>query len=251
MNTTGNTILITGGSTGIGRGLAEHFHDRGNRVIITGRRQAALDKVVAARPGMASYVVDVTQPGGLSAFARQVVSDHPRLNVLINNAGIMEDEDALAGPAGIDIVDRTIATNLTAPIHLTAHLLPHLLAQPEATVIGVTSGLAFVPLARTPTYSATKAALHSYLQSLRYQLRETAVAVIEIAPPYVQTQLQGERQASDPHAMPLADYLTETMALLGTDLPEGEVLVQRVLRQRFAERDGNAATVFGFLNPAV
>lgn len=250
MQITGNTILITGGGSGIGRGLAEAFHKAGSTVIISGRRRAALDEVTSANPGMASFTVDMTDRDDIVRFAAAVTKSHPALNAVINNAGIMVDEDLLAGPAYLDIAETTIATNLLGPIRLTAALIPHLLAQSRATIMTVSSGLAFVPKASTPTYSATKAAIHSYTQSLRHQLRNTAVEVIEIAPPYVQTTLKGEQQANDPNAMPLGEYLAETMALLAGNLENGEVLVQRVHRQRFAEQTGNAQTVFGFINPA-
>ena len=250
MQITGNTILITGGGSGIGRGLAEAFHKAGNQVVISGRRQSVLDEVTSANPGMASFTVDMTDKASVTKFAAGVIAAHPTLNAIINNAGIMVDEDILAAPSYLQTAEDTIATNLLGPIRLTAALLPHLLQQSRATILTVSSGLAFVPKASTPTYSATKAAIHSYSQSLRYQLRNTAVEVIELAPPYVQTTLQGERQANDPNAMPLADYIAETMDLLAAGPENGEVLVQRVHRQRFAEQTGDAAAVFGFINPA-
>tara|TARA_R110002124_G_scaffold1797_1_gene11330 strand:- start:299 stop:1051 length:753 start_codon:yes stop_codon:yes gene_type:complete len=250
MQITGNTILITGGGSGIGRGLAEAFHAQGNQVIIAGRRQAALDAVTAANPGMTAFTVDMSDPASIAGLAAQVLAAHPALNAVINNAGIMVDEDILKAPDYLATAEDTIATNLLGPIRLTAALLPHLLAQPRATVLTVSSGLAFVPKASTPTYSATKAAIHSYSQSLRHQLRNTNVDVLEIAPPYVQTFLQGAAQANDPNAMPLDEYLSETMALLSGTPENGEVLVQRVHRQRFAEQNGSAAQVFGFINPA-
>lgn len=249
MQITGNTILISGGGSGIGRGLAEAFHKAGNQVIISGRRQSALDEVTSANPGMASFTVDMSDEAAIRQFAQSVTEAFSTLNAVINNAGIMVDEDILAAPVYLATAEETIATNLLGPIRLTAALLPHLLQQASATIMTVSSGLAFVPMASTPTYSATKAAIHSYTQSLRYQLRNTAVDVIEIAPPYVQTTLQGERQANDPNAMPLDAYISETMDLLASNPENGEILVQRVHRQRFAEQTGNAAAVFGFINP--
>ena len=250
MQTTGNTILITGGGSGIGRGLAEAFHRQGNQVIIAGRRQAALDAVTAANPGMTAFTVDMTDPDSIAALAAAVLAAHPGLDAVINNAGIMVNEDLLAGPDHLPTAEATIATNLLGPIRLTAALLPHLLQQPRATVLTVSSGLAFVPMAATPSYSATKAAIHAYTQALRHQLRHSAVEVIEIAPPYVQTMLQGAHQASDPHAMPLQDYLAETMELLASAPAGGEILVERVHPLRFAERDGKAEMMFGAINPA-
>lgn len=250
MRMTGNTILITGGGSGIGRALAEAFHQQGNQVIIAGRRQSMLDAVTAANPGMAAISVDMNERASIEALAQAAIAAYPALNIVINNAGIMQDEDVTAGPGYLAIAEDTIATNLLGPIRLTAALLPHLQQQASAAILTVSSGLAFVPKASTPTYSATKAAIHSYTMSLRYQLRNTSVEVIELAPPYVQTYLQGERQANDPNAMPLDAYIAETMQLLADGPANGEVLVQRVHRQRFAEATGNTEAVFNFVNPA-
>ncbi|MGV8951963.1 MAG: SDR family oxidoreductase [Cypionkella sp.] len=249
MQLTGNTILITGGGSGIGRGLAEAFHQRGNQVIISGRRQSALDEVIAANPGMVGYTLDIADKADVADFAARVVAAHPSLNAVINNAGIMVNEDVVADAHYLDTAEATIATNLLGPIRLTAALLPHLQRQPKATVLMVSSGLAFVSLAVTPTYSATKAAIHAYAQSLRHLLRQTTVDVIELAPPYVQTMLQGVHQASDPHAMPLDAYLAETMDLLGAEPANGEILVERVKPLRFADATGNGQVMFDMLNP--
>ncbi len=228
-----NTILITGGGSGIGRGLAEAFHKLGNTVIVAGRRREALDEVVAANPGMQAEAVDLQDAEALASFAGQLTTKYPALNVVIHNAGIMKHEDAVAGLDPATIVS-TIATNLSAPLQLTAALLPHLLAQAEATIMTLTSGLAFAPLALAPTYCATKAAIHSWSESLRFQLQDTSVRVIELAPPYVQTELMGAHQASDARAMPLAEFLAETMELLTTQPGAKEILVKRVHAQRFA-----------------
>ena len=232
MKMTDNTILITGGGSGIGRGLAEAFHKQGNRVIITGRREAALREVVDANPGVRSLTLDVADAKGVQAFADEVARTVPDLNVLINN-GTAED---------------TIATNLLGPIRLTAALLPHLQKQPHAAILTVSSGLAFVPMALTPTYSATKAAIHSYSMSLRHQLRDTTTQVIEIAPPYVQTELMSEHQASDPRAMPLAEFIAEVMHLLSTQPEAGEVIVERCKPLRFAAENGKMDEMVGAIN---
>lgn len=183
MKTTDNMILITGGGSGIGRGLAEAFHAMGNQVIIAGRGKKALDETASANPGMKSLTVDMTDPAGTRAFAAYLAEEYPSLNVLINNAGIMRPENLPAQQGGPADAEAMVLTNLLGPIRLTAALLPMLKSQPRATVMNVSSGLAFVPLAMTPTYCATKAALHSYTQSLRYQLKETVVEVIELIPP--------------------------------------------------------------------
>lgn len=246
MKKSGNTILVTGGGTGIGRALAEAFHAAGNTVIVAGRRRAALDAVVAANPGIAAIELDATDPQAIEVFAKDVVARFPGLNVLVNNAGIMQTEN-LRDPAFVATAEATIATNLLGPIRLTAALLPHLLTRPKAAILNVTSGLAFVPFALTPTYSATKAALHSWTMSLGHQLKGTSVEAIEIAPPYVQTELMGPQQAVDPRAMPLADFIAEVMAILDRDPTPAEVIVGRCEPLRHAERDGKTAEIFAAL----
>ena len=246
MHMTGNTILITGGGSGIGRALAEAFHARGNQVVIAGRRQAVLDEVAAANPGMRTAALDIGDAGSIRQVAGQLAREFPALNAVIHNAGIMRAERLR--DASLADAEATVATNLLGPIRLTAALLPGLLAQPRAAILTVTSGLAFVPLALNPTYCATKAAIHSYTQSLRTQLKDTAVQVIELAPPYVQTGLTGDRQASDPAAMPLPDYIAETMALLEAHPDANEILVERVKRQRFAEASGDYASFYTTFN---
>ncbi|CUW93929.1 SDR family oxidoreductase [Rhizobium pusense] len=248
MKISGNTILITGGGSGIGRALAEAFHKAGNRVIISGRRKAVLDEVTAANPAMASMVMDATDAAGIRAFAEALVKAHPTLNAVINNAGIMRPEDIAAAPDYLDTAEETIATNLLAPIRLTAALLPHFLKQPAATVLTVSSGLAFVPMVLTPTYSATKSAIHAYSVALREQLEETPVEVIEIVPPYVQTTLMGEGQAKDERAMPLDAFIAEVMDILENRPDEKEVVVERCKPLRFAAQNGNFDQVFAMIN---
>jgi len=249
MELKGNTILITGGGSGIGRGLAEAFHAEGNQVIIAGRRREALDETIAANPGIKGMTFDVGDRNSVLNFARQISSDYPALNVVIQNAGIMKMEDIKEGETGD--AEATIATNLLGPIRLTAALLPHLLSKPQAAIMTVSSGLAFVPLATTPTYCATKAAIHSYSQSLRYQLRNTAVQIIELIPPYVQTELMGTHQANDPAAMPLKDFIAESMRILRSAPDSTEICVERVKPLRNAEASGNYAAFFREFNDRV
>ena len=247
MKMNGNTILVTGGGTGIGRSLAEALHAAGNTVIVAGRRAESLDAVVAANPGMRALVLDVADPAAIVRASQQIATDHPALNVLINNAGIMETENALADPVDLAVAEATVATNLLGPIRLTAALLPLLRTQASAAVVNVTSGLAFVPRADTPTYGATKAAMHSYSQSLRHLLRDTAVQVIELVPPLVATDLT-PGQRNNPRAMPLNDFIAESLALLAADADAAEILVERVKLQRQAEARGDFAKVFALIN---
>jgi len=239
MNPSGNTILITGGGTGIGRGLAEAFHRDGNHVIIAGRRRSVLQDTARANPGMRFLTVDVEDLDDIQRFRAEVKAEFPALNVLINNAGMMKSEDLRSGVEDLAIAEQTVVINLLGTFRITAALMPLLLAQPKATIMTVSSGLAFLPIHPYPSYCATKAAVHSWTQSLRYQMRGTSVEVLEIAPPYVQTELTGRFQAQDPNAMPLADYISETMALLKDPPPSGEILVERVRSRRFAEQNGN------------
>jgi uncharacterized oxidoreductase len=223
MKLTGNTIFVTGGGSGIGRGLAEALHARGNEVIISGRRASALEETLKANPGMHSVELDITSPASIDSAARHLITRFPSLNVLINNAGIMRLDDA-SDRVDDAVLVSTLETNLMGPVRMTSALIEHLKKQRSSTVINVTSGLAFVPLASTAVYSSSKAALHSYTMSLRHKLRHTTVRVLEIAPPWVQTDLLNSR--NEPRAMPLPAFIEETMAALATDAEE--VLVERV-----------------------
>jgi uncharacterized oxidoreductase len=248
MNPTGNTILITGGGSGIGRGLAEAFHALGNQVVIAGRRRQALDSTTAASPGMKSLTLDIEDPAAIRAFAAQAAADFPSLNVLINNAGIMRPEKLLAQQPDLADAEALVTTNLLGPIRLTAALLPLLQRQPRSTILNVSSGLAFLPLALTPTYCATKAAIHSYTLSLRYQLRATQIEVLELIPPYVATHLMGG--ADDPRAMPLGKFIAEVMEILKTQPTPAEIVVENAKGLRFAAESGKFDAIFQGLNAA-
>jgi uncharacterized oxidoreductase len=241
MKLTGNTIFITGGGSGIGRGLAEALHKRGNQVIIAGRRKGHLTEVAKANPGMRWVELNIDDPASVSAVSKKLIADYPSLNVLINNAGIMHIDDA---STAIDeqLLVSTLTTNVMGPIRMTGALIEHLKRQGNAAVINNSSVLGFVPLAMTAIYSATKAALHSYTLSLRYKLRGTPVKVLEIAPPWVQTDLLGSN--NEPRAMPLADFIEETMRILGTEAEE--ILVERakLLRNNAGPGEGAFVTQF-------
>ena len=230
MNMTGNTILVTGGTSGIGRALAEAFHDRGNRVIVTGRRQALLDQIAAARPGLVGLPLDLDEPGSLAALTGQLRARFPALNVLVANAGISRTEDQAGDAWNIEDAQAVVDTNIMGVLRTTAAVLPLIKGQPHATIMATSSALAFVPRADFPTYCASKAFLHSWLQSLRHQLRQVPVEVLELSPPYVQTELTGAHQATDARAMPLGSYVAEVMRLLESGQhPRGELLLERDL----------------------
>ena len=235
MQTNGNTILITGGGSGIGRELAHKWHDLDNTVIVAGRTQASLDETAAAHDNIHTMIVDVGDADDLARFAKKVVEVHPAINVLVNNAGIMRFED-ITEERELGDAEATIATNLLGPIRLIDGLIEHLKAQENAAIINVTSGLAFVPMPRTATYSATKAAMHSYTVSLRAKL-EGKIEVIELAPPAVQTELTPGQSTREGY-MPLDEFIEETMLGFTAEETPQEVLTQNVLFLRNAEAEG-------------
>ena len=234
MKKSGNIILITGGGTGIGEALAHRWHDAGNTVIVAGRRREALDKAIAGRERMHARELDVSDAGAIEGFGQLLVRDFPALNVVMHNAGMMTWADSTTRHDLSD-AEAEIAINLLGPIRLTNALIDHLKAQPDATIITVSSGLAFVPLVDAAVYSATKAAIHSLSASWREALR-CRVEVIELAPPGVQTELT-PGQANRPGYMPLEQFADEAFAQFQADPTPSEVLVQQVRWQRDAERE--------------
>jgi uncharacterized oxidoreductase len=245
MKTTGNTILITGGGSGIGETLAQRFHDAGNTVIVAGRRLDALEAACAGRVNMHAITLDVESAAGVAAFAAEVLERFPALNVLVNNAGIMRYE-RLDRARDLSDAEATITTNLLGPIRLIDALVDHLVARGDGTIVNVTSGLAFVPLPGTPTYNATKAAIHSYTMSLREMLRDK-VEVIELAPPAVQTDLTPGQSTREGY-QPLGEFADEVMALFAQQPTPEEVLVERVKPLRFAEVQGTIAQVMAHMS---
>ncbi|MGH7103667.1 MAG: SDR family oxidoreductase [Acetobacteraceae bacterium] len=217
MKLSGNTIFITGSSSGLGRALAEAFHKCGNKVIISGRRRANLDAIVAANPGMASVALDVADPASIDRAAARLLTEYPDLNVIFNNAGIMLPDQA-GGRIDDKLMVGTITTNLMGPIRMTSALVEHLKCKEDAVIAYTSSALGFVPMAITAVYSATKAALHSYALSQRFLLKDAGVRVLEIAPPWVRTDLMNSREAE--LAMPLDQFIRETMSVLATDADE-------------------------------
>lgn len=185
-----NTVLVTGGASGIGLAIAERFLAAGSQVVICGRRADKLEEARAAHPDFHTRVADLASAGGREAFAQWATEAWPTLNALVNNAGIQR-RIRLADAEAWEHTHEELAINLEAPIHLSRLLIPHLLRQTSAAIINITSGLSFAPLAGVPVYCATKAALHSFTLSLRHQLKGTSVQVIEIIPPAVDTDLGG------------------------------------------------------------
>lgn len=246
MKATGNTILITGGTSGIGLGLALRLREAGNSVIVAGRRKNLLDEITAAHPGIDAIVLDVGNPDSIARARDTLAVSHPDLNVLINNAGIMLQEGVL-DPAGLETAEKHVMVNLLGTIRMTYAFLPQLVGTQDAVVMNVTSSLAIVPFPSTPTYSATKAALHSFSQSLRIQLAAgSGIQVIEIIPPNVRTTLLG--QQDDDQAMPLDEFLDETLELLADNPDATELVVERARYLRNAEANGSHQDVLAMLS---
>lgn len=245
MKTSGNTIIITGGGSGIGEALAHRFHDAGNIVIVAGRNLDKLKAATAGRENIYAVQLDVDDGEGVADFARRVIADHPAINVLINNAGVMQIE-GIEHKRDLGAAEAMVTTNLLGPIRLVDAFVDHLTAQPDAAIVNVTSGLAFVPMVTAATYSATKAAMHSYTVALRDALKGR-IEVIELAPPAVQTDLtpgQSTRQGYQP----LGEFVDEVFALFEQQPTPPEILVERVRFLREAEANHAFDTTLQQLN---
>ncbi|MBK3571876.1 SDR family oxidoreductase [Streptomyces sp. MBT62] len=245
MNASGNTVLVAGATSGIGLGLALRLHAAGNRVIVSGRREDRLKQIVSEHPGIESVVLDVTDPAAVQDVTAQLLQRFPDLDVLVTMAGMMLPED-LHHPDFLAVAEATVATNLLGTIRLVAALTEHLATRPRATIMTVSSGLAFVPLPIAPTYNATKAAVHSFTESLRVQLADTSVEVLELVPPAVRTALMGQEDSES--AMPLDAFLDEVMTILGAGEQADEILVKAVEPIRFAESRGEYAAMLRLLS---
>jgi len=247
MNISGNTIFIPGSTSGIGLALALALQARGNTVIIGGRRDDRLEQLVAEHPGLDSVVIDTTDPASIDSAARQVVARHPDLNVLIPMAGIMRIEDWHQPGGFLASAESVITSNVLGPIRLIAAFIEHLEAQKAATIITVSSGLAFTPLAATPSYSAAKAAIHMLSEAIRLQYADTSVQVIELQPPSVRTELL-PGQENNEQAMPLDEFISEAVGLLGSEPEAKEIQVERVKFLRYGEARGDYDQVVATLN---
>lgn len=244
MKSSNNTILITGGGSGIGQALAHRLHDAGNHVIIAGRRFDALSRAAEGRSRMTPVQVDLDDATSIEAFAHRLIIDHPTLNVLINNAGIMRFEE-LARRRDLSDAEAMVTTNLLGPIRLTNALVDHLLTQPSASIVNVTSGLAFVPLVISPTYNASKAAIHSYTVSLREALKGK-IDVMEVIPPQVKTGLTPGQEGRE--GVPLDDFADDVVMQLCSEPMRPEITVQYSQYARRAEVDGRFDEVFAMIN---
>ncbi len=234
MKVSGNAILITGGTSGIGLAFAEKLLELGNKVIICGRRENRLNDIKKKHSGIITKVCDVNDRVERESLATWVIKNYPEVNVLINNAGIQLLVD-LTHQINLDRVHNEVETNLIAPIHLTSLLAQHLIQKKESAIINISSGLAFVPISFMPVYCATKAALHSVTLSLRHQLKETNVKVFEIAPPSVDTELGHERREDKTQShggIHVDEFISEAMKAIENDIYESAVGMSENMRQK-------------------
>ena len=247
MNISGNTVFIPGSTSGIGLALAVELHARGNTVIVGGRRADQLERIAAEHPGIDTVQIDTSDPASIVAAAKEVLSAHPDLNALVAMAGIMRIEDWRDPASFLASAESVVATNLLGPIRLIAAFIEHLEAQQAATIVTVSSGLAFTPLAATPSYSAAKAAIHLLSEAIRLQYADTSVQVIELEPPSVQTGLVPGQETNE-LAMPLDEFIAEVMKLLETEPDAREIQVERVKFLRYGEARGDYDQVVATLN---
>ena len=247
MNISGNTIFIPGSTSGIGLSLALALQARGNTVIVGGRRSDLLEKIAAEHPGLDTVLIDTTDPASIESAKDQVIGRHPDLNVVVAMAGIMSVEDWRKPDSFLASAERVITTNVLGPVRLIAAFIEHLQEQPDATVITVSSGLAFTPLQVTPSYNASKAAIHMLSESIRLQYAGTTVKVVELVPPSVRTALLPGHEESE-FAMPLDEFTAEVMALLETQPEAKEIQVERVKFLRYGEARGDYDQVVAVLN---
>lgn len=241
----GNTVLVTGGTSGIGLGLALRLREAGNTVIVAGRRRELLERIADENPGLGTVELDVSDPESIELARNRVLADYPDLNVVVNAAGIMLPEDVRDRDA-LRVAQDTVSTNLLGTIRMIYAFVPQLSGRADAAILTVSSGLAFVPMPITPTYNATKAAVHSFSESLRVQLAGSGVQVIELVPPAVRTKLMNQQDLEA--AMPLEDFLNEAMTLLREQPDAHEILVENVKFLRNAAVDGRYEQVLALLS---
>ncbi|MEV8613542.1 SDR family NAD(P)-dependent oxidoreductase [Amycolatopsis sp. NPDC051373] len=247
MDISGNTVFIPGSTSGIGLALALELQAKGNTVIIGGRRTELLREIAVRHPGLDTVRIDTTDPASLDAAAKEVLANHPDLNVLVTMSGIMRVEDWHRPESFLASAESVVTTNVLGPIRLIAAFVEHLQTRPDATIMTVSSGLAFTPLKVTPSYNASKAAIHMLSESLRLQLADTSVKVLELEPPSVQTDLL-PGQAGNDHAQPLDEFVSEVMNLIETQPDAREIQVERVKFLRYGEARGDYDQVVAAVN---
>ncbi|BBY22835.1 SDR family oxidoreductase [Mycobacterium stomatepiae] len=247
MKISGNTIFIPGSTSGIGLALALRLQAKGNTVIVGGRRTELLEQIAAEHAGIDTVRIDTADSASIRSAAAEVLARHPDLNVVIAMAGIMKVEDWHHPDTFLATAEATITTNVLGPIRLIAAFVEHLQNQPAATIITVSSGLAFAPLRVTPSYNASKAAIHMLGESVRLQLSDTSVEVKELVPPSVQTELM-PGQSHNAAAMPLDEFLDEVIQLLENEPDRKEIQVERVKFLRYGEARGDQDKVIAALN---
>jgi short-subunit dehydrogenase involved in D-alanine esterification of teichoic acids len=247
MNISGNTVFIPGSTSGIGLALALELQARGNTVIVGGRRAGLLDQIAAEHPGLGTVQIDTADPASIESAAKEVLASHPDLNVLIAMAGIMRVEDWHQPQSFLASAESVVTTNVLGPVRLIAAFIEHLQAQPDATIVTVSSGLAFAPLGVTPSYNASKAAIHMLSESIRLQLAGTSVKIVELQPPSVRTSLLPGQEDNE-MAMPLGEFVAEVAALLEAQPDATEIQVERVKFLRYGEARGDYDQVVAMLN---
>ena len=245
MDISGNTIFIPGGTSGIGLALALRLQEAGNTVIIGGRRTDVLERL-AAEFGFGTMSIDISDPASVLSARDAALVAHPDLNVLIAMAGIMVAEDVTKADF-LENAERIVDTNVLGPVRLIAAFSEHLQAQPDATLMTVSSGLAHTPLRLTPSYNASKAFIHQFTESIRLQFAGTSVQVIELVPPAVRTELMPGQSQVEAY-LPLDDYIDETMSLLAGQPDATEILVERVKPLRFSEVNGAYEQAIAMVN---
>ncbi|MFF5158281.1 SDR family oxidoreductase [Streptomyces sp. NPDC000348] len=247
MDISGNTVFIPGSTSGIGLALALALKARGNTVVVGGRRAELLERIAAEHPGIGTVQIDTADPASITSAAKQVLDRHPDLNVLVTMAGVMRAEDWRDPASFLASAESTVTTNVLGPIRLIAAFVEHLQARPDATIMTVSSGLAFAPLKATPSYNASKAAIHMLSESIRLQFAGTSVKVVELEPPAVRTALMPGHEDNE-HAMPLDEFVAEVVGLLETRPDAKEIQVERVKFLRYGEARGDYDQVVETLN---
>ncbi|MEE6166179.1 MULTISPECIES: SDR family oxidoreductase [unclassified Mycolicibacterium] len=249
MNISGNTIFIPGSTSGIGLELAKQLQAKGNTVIVGGRRVDRLQQIAAENPAFDHVQIDTADAVSITHAAKQVLNQHPDVNVIILMAGIMNVEDWHRPEGFLSSAESVITTNVLGPIRVIAAFIEHLQTKPNATIITVSSGLGFAPLRVTPSYNASKAAIHMLSESLRLQLADTSVQIMELEPPAVRTALLPGQETSE-WAMPLEEFVTDVVGLLESQPDATEIQVEQVKFLRYGEARGDYDTVVKTLNDA-